>query len=171
MREIGIIIILIFFSGTVLGQNPKGVNKQKGFLFISAYNYRYDWNGEHTRPLGFHDFFFPGQNFVTSSKIKTTIFTDGIRVDSIPQRFYVKNKSLKVFGIDTSQCYKYDSFYVVPVQISYREIEEYKPLVCLKVSFLIQQGPIQRIIEYDKRAMVITEILLYPDEKKKYERL
>ncbi len=171
MQRINLTLIFLMASGIIFGQKNAVLIKEKGFLFISAYNYRHDWDGSHMRPLGFHDFFFPGQKFEIATQLDSTVFVEGIRVDSIPQRFYVKKKAFKILGLDTSRCYNYDSFYIIPVQIAYREIEEYEPLVCRRPSFFIQQGRTGRIFNYKRKAIEIIKIVLYPDDKRISERI
>src|SRR5215204_3416958 len=75
------------------------VKDQKGFLFLSAHNYMYDYQpGDHMRPLGFHDFFFPSDtiNFNALSKIDTSInIREGLRVEyfSLRQQYKFKSKA------------------------------------------------------------------------------
>lgn len=118
------------------------VKEQKGFLFLTNYNYQYDWIGQtEIRPLGFHDFFFPVSNFDSTWFAEPNIdiaFKNGLRVDYINNRLSLKQVAHLYKGKDASNCYEYDQFYVIPVTITYKQFKDYEPLVCSHNYFDIQ---------------------------------
>ncbi|RQO31108.1 hypothetical protein DBR32_10410 [Taibaiella sp. KBW10] len=117
------------------------VKEQKGFLFLSTYNYLYDYRGEEMRLLGFHDFFFPvsdfDSNWLTEPNIAIS-FKKGLRVDSIHNRLPLKNAAFLYKGKDSSDCYEYEQFYILPVIISYKVYSDNWPFVCSRNYFDIQ---------------------------------
>ena len=146
------------------------VKKQKGFLFISDYNYQYDYDGSHMRPLGFHDFFFPSNClniscFLDSNKAIT--FKNGLRVDFIMGRSGIKTSSMEVHCTDTSDCYKYKKFYIVPVAIDYKLFEDYEPYVCYRNYYQIQieKGSFMRF-EYLHKAILPIRLEVLQGAKK-----
>ena len=129
-----ILVLAIFFiSKHGFGQDTVITKKQKGFLFLSNYNYIYDWVGGESRPLGFHDFFFPIENFnpklISDSNIQI-VFKNGLRVDFINDRKLAKAKAKIIQCKDTSNCYKYNRFYIIPVLVDYKLFHDYEPYIC-----------------------------------------
>ena len=109
------------------------MKQQKGFLFLTNYNYQYDCNGCEVRSLGFHDFFSPSdcinpKCFLDSNM--TTVFKNGLRVEFIKNRKPLKDKAAVFACIDTSRCYSFDRFYIIPVTIDYKIFSDYAPYVC-----------------------------------------
>lgn len=129
------IIPFLYSCFDSLAQDTIRVTKQKGFLFISAYNYLYDKTNHEIKVLGFHDFFFPLSSFnkqcLLDSNVSKT-FKSGVRVSYFQGRNGIKNNKLTnlITCIDTTNCYRYDNFYVVPVEISYNIYKDNFPYVC-----------------------------------------
>lgn len=117
------------------------------------------------RPLGFHDFFYPSYDF---SLEDTVIYTGGIRMDFIIGRYGLKKNAIKVYGQDTSHCYEYDSFYVLPVVIDFKQYEDYEPFVCRRnfYRFRTINGKELRF-EYLHKAATITRLTEVPIKVKK----
>lgn len=144
MNKIAVIIIMLtscaFFA--TAQSDTSIVKEQKGFLFLTNYNYQYDWKGETEMcPLGFHDFFFPVSNFDSTwftEPNMTIAFKNGLRVDYIHNRLPLKEAAHLYKGKDTSYCYEYEQFYVIPVTISYKQFKDYEPFVCRRNYFDIQ---------------------------------
>lgn len=136
------IILILLYSQLSFGQNNTiKSSRQKGLLVLSSYNYLYDYDGGHTRFIGFHDFFFP------TDKISCYDFTDscllymlknGIRVDSIPDRQKLKTKNYQFLCYDSSKCYIYKDIYFIPVDIVFSEFEDYMPFKCERNYFDIR---------------------------------
>ncbi|GEM_PF-1577760 len=138
-----IVTLLVRLVIVSYGQSDTNVVKeQKGFLFLTNYNYQYDWIGQtEIRPLGFHDFFFPVSNFDSTwfaEPNMTIAFKNGLRVDYIHNRLPLKEAAHLYQGKDTSDCYEYEQFYVIPVTISYKQFKDYEPFVCRRNYFDIQ---------------------------------
>ena len=133
---------MFLFCSYCYGQTDTLIKKhQKGFLFLTNHNYQYDWEGAEIRKLGFHDFFFPSECIDTRCFLDSNInllFKNGIRVDYINNRKQLKNKATVVSCIDTSYCYEYDRFYVIPVVVDYKIFEDYEPFVCRRNYFELQ---------------------------------
>lgn len=144
------------------------IKEQKGFLFLSTHNYLYDKSELESRPLGFHDFFFPGECldsllFLDSNKAITC--KNGLRVDYIHNRLPLKEQALMFKGKDTSICYVYDRFYIIPVIISYKKFEDYEPFECRRNYFDIQveQGA---ALHFEYQHQMIKPITITPVKKK-----
>ncbi len=138
------------------------VKSQSGFLFLSAHNYMYDYRpGDHSRPLGFHDFFFLGDtvNFSSLDILDTSInIRGGLRVEYFSLREQYKYKALTIPCLDTSLCYLYQQFYVVPVLISYRIYEDNFPFECRRNFFELKVGRSKLRFEYLHKAIEIVRI-------------
>lgn len=143
MKKIPFIVALLIGSIiTCYGQNDTVIIKeQKGLLFLTNYNYLYDYKGESARLLGFHDFFFPVSNFDSTWFTEPNMniaFKNGLRVDSIKNRQPLKDAAFLYQGKDTSDCYEYEQFYIIPVLISYKVYSDNWPFVCRRNYFDIQ---------------------------------
>lgn len=167
MQKFYLIVLLSLLLPVCYGQSDTIIKKQqKGFLFLSAFNGRYDEYGGHMRPIGFHDFFYPCNDISIESFFLDTFFSGGIRVDFVVGRFGLKKNALKIYGKDTSWCYGYDSFYVVPVIIDFKEFEDYWPFLCQRNFYEIaskQGGKIR--FEYVHQAADITKLIELPIKK------
>ena len=138
MKVLIVILLFIYVNGfaqtdTIL------IRKQRGFLFLSNNNYLYDYGGSHSRPLGFHDFFFPinclNVNCFSDSNM-SIIYKRGLRIDLVgDKRKLLKKRAAAYSCIDTSNCYEFDKFYVIPVTIDYKMFEDYEPFVCRRNYF------------------------------------
>jgi hypothetical protein len=169
------LIIITFFlidSLCCLGQNDTSiVKKQKGFLFLSAYNYMYDYDGGHIKPLGFHDFFYPSScidiKCILDSNVNF-IFKNGIRVDFFKSRKGIKLKGSSINCIDTSKCYGYNNFYVIPVELDYKLFEDYEPYICRRNFYEIQVASGSKLrFEYLHMAILPIKIVVLPRLEKK----
>lgn len=142
MKRIVISIALFLFCSYCFGQTDTLIKKQqKGFLFLTNYNYQYDCDGCEVRSLGFHDFFFPSDCVNAKCFLDSNInilFKNGIRVDFINNRKSLKSKASVFSCIDTSKCYLYDQFYIIPVVVDYKIFEDYEPFVCRRNYFELQ---------------------------------
>ena len=128
-------------SGSYGQSDTTLVTGQSGFLFLSSYSYKYDDYGSRMRPVGFHDYFFPlsfFQNKLFSDSNLIINFKNGIRVDSIKGRNVLKQKAKMFNCLDTSKCYKYEKFYIIPITITYMIYEDNWPLTCEKNDFSLQ---------------------------------
>jgi hypothetical protein len=139
------IIIAIFILGVhlnVLAQTDTIVIKnQKGFLFLSNYNYLYDKSSGEIRDIGFHDYFFPSNKFnknwfIDSSK--NFSFKKGLRVEFFKSRNMLKRKALLFKCVNQNNCYFYDNFYIIPVTINYKLYNDNWPLACRSNLFDIE---------------------------------
>lgn len=162
-------VIVICLSNVCIAQQKDTVwvKEQKGFLFLSEHNFQYDYHGEESRPLGFHDFFFPGEcldslYMVDSNKAIT--FRNGLRIDYIHNRLPLKEQATMFRGKDTSICYVYDRFYIMPVIISYKQAEDYWPFECRRNYFDIQveQGA---ALHFEYRHQMIKPATIVPIKK------
>ena len=160
-------VILSLLLSLCYGQPDTIIKKkQKGFLFLSAFNGQYDEYGGHMRPIGFHDFFYPCNDINIELFFRDTIFSGGVRVDFVVGRYGLKKNALKIYGKDTSWCYGYDSFYVVPVIVDFKEFEDYWPFLCQRNFYEIaskQGGKIR--FEYIHQAADITRLTELPIKK------
>jgi hypothetical protein len=141
MFKIVIIGLFLFFATTCFAQTDTVLRKgQKGYVFICQYNYLYDYSGGHWRPVGFHDYFFPSDKsdmtqFLDSTK--TLTFSNGIRIDFFPGRYYFK-KHATTFFVRSNDCYYNDTLYIVPVIMDFKEYQDNWPPVCEKNTYQIQ---------------------------------
>jgi hypothetical protein len=149
------------------GQSDTIIKKQqKGFLFLSAFNGRYEEFGGHMRPVGFHDFFYPLKDFNEQLFSDSVVFTDGIRMDFIIGRYGSKKNAIRIYGKDTSRCYHYDSFYVVPVILDFRQYEDSWPFECGRNFYEFASNPGGKIrFEYIHQAADITKLIELPVKK------
>lgn len=151
----------------LIGQDTLKVTKQQGFLFLSEHNYMYDKSTHEIKLLGFHDFFFPSLFFdkkcILDSNLNIT-FKNGLRVDFFNGRNGIKSRSQPIPGLDTSNCYKYDKFYVIPVLIDYKIFGDYEPFVCRRPYYAVKvkNGSSLRF-EYLHKAISITRIKVLSD--------
>lgn len=163
MKTTIIILSLFFACFNCFGQTDTTVRKkQKGFLFLSSYNYLYDYEGSEVKSVGFHDFFFPSDKFDKNCFLdsnKSMIYKNGIRVDFFKSRKYLKRKAISFNGTDTSKCYLFDNFYVIPVIIDYKLFEDYEPFLCRRNFYELQiTNGSQLRFEYLHKAISITRI-------------
>ncbi len=154
------IIFLISLQG--ISQDTTLIEKQKGFLFLTSYNYQYDWKGGESKPLGFHDFFYPVSDFHSKIMLDSNLkieFKNGVRVDFINGRDLLKNKARVIPCSDTSKCYEFYRFFVLPVLIDYKISEDYEPYVCRRNFYELQvdNGAVLRF-EYLHKAIVPIKI-------------
>ncbi|MDR6568830.1 hypothetical protein [Chitinophaga ginsengisegetis] len=140
------------------------VKKQQGFLFLSAYNYMYDYDGTRNeiKLLGFHDFFYPsdtlGLNKLEGPK-GIHVLKNGQRVDFFDKRQLFKEKAKVVACLDTSGCYSFKKFFIVPVIISYKQYKDYEPAICHKPFYELVINKEQSIrFEYLPQAITISSI-------------
>ncbi len=132
--------------------------QQKGLLFLTKYNYQYDSEGTHIRPLGFHDFYYPTScldvKCILDSNLNI-VFKNGIRIKFINGRYGIKTQSFSINCIDSSQCYQYSSFYIVPVTMDYKMFEDYEPYVCDRNYYELQVVGGSRLrFEYLHKALI-----------------
>lgn len=124
MRIFLIIIFLIYSVNNSKGQpDTLYQKKQKGFLFLASQHYMYDWpNGDEMR-TGFDDFFFPSECLDIKCLLdsnKSIVFKNGLRVGYFYNRKSIKGKATLIKANDTSNCYKYENFYMLPVTMDYK---------------------------------------------------
>jgi hypothetical protein len=151
---------LLFCSIIGLSQTDTVVVKnQKGFLFLSFENGRFDYNGGHWRPIGFEDYFFPGSSVGKEMFIDSNItvnFMNGVRVNFIASRNTLKKKAILLNCSDTSKCYPFKKFYIVPVTTSYKEFKDIWPLACKRDSFALRISNGSKVrFKYRHRAMAV----------------
>lgn len=166
MRKV--IAILFTFSFVFGGYGQADtvmVKAQKGFLFLSNYNFQYDYDGGEIRRLGFHDFFFPTESCdfkCLSDTGKGIVFKNGFRVDAIIDRKGLKLKAELFRCIDTTRCYEYDRFYIVPVILNYKLFRDYEPLICRRNYYELRvlDGASLRF-EYKHEAITPTKIKVW----------
>lgn len=147
------------------------VKKQKGFLFLTGYNLNYDSNYSHVKSWGFSDYFFPSENFDKNCFLdsnKNISFKNGVRVEIFKTRNQLRSKATK-FNSTYSDCYSYDSFYVVPVIVDYKMFEDTWPLDCQSDFFDIDVVKGSKLRFYhQRRAIMPTKIsVMAPTAKKK----
>ena len=171
MKKIIINILVLFVCFNSFGQTDTSLNKkQKGFLFLSSYNFLYDKISGEIRPAGFHDYFFLSENFDKKCFLdsnKNISFKNGVRVEFFKSRNQLKNKAV---GFDCKEegCYEYDKFYIIPVTIDYKSYEDSWPLACRSEFFDIEiiKGSKLRFYHQHK-AVTITKIIVQSIIKKK----
>jgi len=133
MKYCLIFLVIFSFSSRSFSQDTIIVDKLKGILFLSDYNFQYDWDSSEIRPVGFHDFFYPIDTFdfnLLTKKSSDIIFKNGIRVDFIYNRKVIKEKAKAFECIDTSRCYTYTKFYLIPVEVTCTIYSDNWPLIC-----------------------------------------
>ncbi len=167
MKKLVMLSLLVVISTSCFSQTDTVFKKQqRGFLFLSDYNYLYDYNGTHRRPLGFHDFFYPVKDFNTKLLEDTNVnigFKNGMRVDFIENRSQLKIKAKSFECIDTSHCYEFRKFYVIPVIIDYSSFEDYEPFVCRRNFYEVQVINGSRLrFEYMHKAIRLIKIKAFP---------
>ena len=166
-----LVLAFLTFSISSFSHDTVEVLKQKGFLFLTNYNYRYDWVGGESRPLGFHDFFYPIKDFDTKilndSNIQI-VFKNGLRVDFINDRKTLKAKAKLFNCFDSSHCYEFYRFYIIPVEIDYKLYEDNWPFICRRNYYELQveRGSSIRF-EYLHKAILLTRIKTASENKNK----
>lgn len=139
------------------------LNQQKGFLFLSDYNYLYDYKGGEIKNLGFHDFFYPADAFDVKCLLdsnKSITFKNGVRVDFFSKRKYLKTQAKSFACDDTTGCYRFKNFYIIPVTINYKLYEDYEPFICQKNFYELKiLGRSQLKFTYQHKAISITRVL------------
>lgn len=171
MKQILIILSVLALNALSYGQSDTLIIKsEKGFLFLSNYNYLYDESNSEDRPIGFHDFFFPSKCLDIKCFLDKNMslgFRNGVRVEYFKSRNYVKNKSTLIKCIDTSQCYEYDKFYIIPIEIDYRIYQDNFPFVCRRNFYMLQViGGAKLHFEYQHKAVIPIRIRTLLDVKK-----
>ena len=165
-----LLILTVYING--FGQTDTSVTKkQKGFLFLSSYNYLYDERRGETKQIGFHDYFFPSNIFDKNcflDSTKSISFQNGVRVEFFKNRILLKNKALLFNCKAKSGCYEYEKFYIIPVTINYKRYEDNWPLACRSELFDIEviKGSNLRFYHYHK-AIIPTRIITFQITKKK----
>ena len=135
------ILSCVFTCSKGYTQTDTLIQKQKrGLLFLSKNNFQYDWkDGEkEMRSLGFHDFFFPCEEFDLKCLLDSNLevlFKNGYRVDFIRDRRILKNKAKMFPCMDSSRCYLFDEFYILSATMTYRQYVDYEPFVCRRNYF------------------------------------
>ena len=147
------------------------VKAKKGFLFLSAYHYLYDYDGGHIRYTGFYDYFFPAENFdikCLSDSNQHVAFKNGIRVNFFQGRPSLKKRATPILCSDTSSCYKYQKFYIMEVKIDYKVTNDNYPLLCFNpfVEMQVSGGSTVRF-EFIRKVMSIKRIETNSTVKKK----
>ena len=162
MYKLILLSVVLFSSIVGLSQTDTVVVRdQKGFLFISMHNWRFDYTGKsgHWRPRGFEDYFFPStlvskEMFIDSNR--NVNLMNGVSVYSIASRNTLKKKAMLLNCSGPYKCYPFDKFYIIPVTISYREFKDIWPTACKSDSFdlKITNGADVRF-KYRLRAMAV----------------
>lgn len=159
------ITIIFFCVEKCFSQGDTLIRQQQGILFLSAHNYMYDYDeaANEVKSLGFHDFFYPFDSRRLEevvNPVKNLVLRSGRRVEYFYQRPFLKQKAVQVKCHDTSRCYRYDSFYALPVTIHYKEFLDYEPMLCGKNSYSLMIVPNQNAIkfEYTKKAIQVIKI-------------
>ncbi|MCH5720509.1 hypothetical protein [Niabella hibiscisoli] len=162
------IIFYVFFllcSHISFAQKDTVIGKsKKGLLFLSQHNYKYDWDVlNEMRHLGFHDFFLPTDSVGAIDWYKKdsgSLFTHALRVDFVPERYDLKKKAQRVVCIDSTRCYAYDNFYIIPVVVDYGLFTDYEPPICGRSYFSLQigNGNLFRV-EYISKAIKLLKVL------------
>ncbi|WP_343703077.1 hypothetical protein [Chitinophaga sp.] len=165
MRFFISISILFFYAEKCFSQKDTLIREEFGILFLSAHNYMYDYDGtaNEVKLLGFHDFFYPFASDALDkvlNPVPNLQLRNGRRVEYFDQRSFLKQKATEVNCIDTSRCYLYDSFYVLPVIIYYKEFSDYEPVLCGKNKYSLMMTKKQRAInfEYLPKAIQVIKI-------------
>ncbi|NLR67490.1 hypothetical protein HGH92_24510 [Chitinophaga varians] len=163
MKIIFILFSLLAFITSSAQVDTLVVREKRGFLFLSASNYMYDYDGRQNeiRLLGFHDFFFPAdRNFdELDSLIVKPVLKDGLRVDFFEKRQAIKKEALEVFCSDTTGCYGFEKFYIIPVVVTYKQYKDFEPLICNRPVYelLVDNKHLLRF-EYLSQAITISFI-------------
>lgn len=124
--------------------------------------YDYDATSSEIKTLGFHDFFFP-LNVSNIDLLKglrnIDMLNNGLRVDFFERRQIVRKNAETVTCLDTSKCYAFGNFYIIPVVVSYKQFKDYEPIICGKSFYelLIYDKQLIRFM-YTPQAIVITSI-------------
>lgn len=158
------LISLLFIANSCFSQTDTVIREQRGILFLSAHNYMYDYDGaaNEVKVLGFHDFFYPSadikvKEIVTGSK--NLCLNNGVRVDYFGLRSSLRKKAISVNCLDTTKCYQYNKFYLVPVVLKYKEFNDYEPSICGKHHYeLLVSGNHAVRFKYSQRAITITDV-------------
>lgn len=163
MKSLVMLSLFLVISISCFSQTDTVFKKQQiGFLFLSDYNYLYDYDGIGPRPLGFHDFFYPAKDFnakLLEDSNVIIVFKNGVRVDFIENRKQLKIKAKSFECIDTSHCYEFGKFYVVPVIIDYDFFEDNHPFVCRRNFYELQVTNGSRLrFEYMHKAIRLIKV-------------
>ncbi|NSL85332.1 hypothetical protein ECE50_000715 [Chitinophaga sp. Mgbs1] len=163
MKSFFILLNLLAFITCSAQVDTLKVKEKRGFLFLSASNYMYDYDGRQSeiKLLGFHDFFFPADcNFdeLDSLGVKS-VLKNGLRVDFFDKRQTIKKEALEVFCSDTTGCYGFKKFYIIPVVVTYKQYKDFEPLICNRPVYeiLIDNKHLLRF-EYLSQAITISFI-------------
>jgi hypothetical protein len=158
------LINLLFIANHCFSQTDTLIREQRGILFLSAHNYMYDYNGaaNEVKLLGFHDFFYPSTDLTVKGIVNTSkslCINNGVRVDYFDLRPSLKKRAVSIDCLDTTKCYRYDKFYLVPVFIKYKEFTDYEPSICGKYQYdLLVCGNHSVKFKYSQRAIIISSI-------------
>ncbi len=163
MKKSTIIICILSICLNCIGQTDTSlVKKQKGFLFLSKHNYLYDYDGSEVKEVGFFDFFYPSEQFDQKCLLdsnKSIWFRNGIRVEFFKTRQQLKKKATIYNCVDTSKCYMFEAFYIVPVTIDYKIYPDYEPFLCRRNYYELQvKGGSNLKFEYINKAISIVGI-------------
>jgi len=90
-----------------------------------------------------------------------------VRLDFFEERETLKSKAQKVFGKDTAGCYGFDSFYVLPVIVNFKEYKDYEPSICKKRFYIIKTEGKEVWFAYFPTAATITKVTVLPNKKGK----
>jgi hypothetical protein len=176
MKRLTCITIFLILSFNCFSQDSIIVIQKKGFLFLSKYTYSENnkYPGE-IKDLGFNDFFFPANLFSEKLFADSNLFIsfkNGIRIEEMPNRNEIKKAAVKVYGTDSSLCYKNDIFYIVPVIVE-GKIYTYNFEDCRRNYFELQIKNGSKVrFEYLQKAILprrITPILPLIEKKKMNE--
>jgi hypothetical protein len=140
-KNLIILISLTFCFSSFSQTDTMMIKKQKGFLFLSNYNYLYDYEQGEVKSVGFFDFFYPSEHFDSKCLLdsnKNTVFKNGIRVEFFKDRKQLKKKAMLFNCVDTSKCYLFENFYVLPVTIDYKIYQDYEPFLCRRNFYELQ---------------------------------
>lgn len=158
------LVNLLFIVNYCFSQTDTLTREQRGILFLSAHNYMYDYDGaaNEVKLLGFHDFFYPSADKAAkeiANGSKNLCLNNGVRVDYFYLRPSLKKSAISINCLDTTKCYRYNKFYLVPVVIKYKEYIDSEPGICGKHQYdLIVSGSHTVRFKYNSRAIMITSV-------------
>lgn len=168
MRFVAFLLLIWSCSATAMPDTAI-VRQQKGILFLSSYNDDYDYNGAEVKSVGFFDYFYPDSASIKDYKLRgcsKVFFKKGVRVDRFDQRNSLKAIATELSCYDSSHCYYFDKFYLVPVIVTYKVYDDYWPFLCRR-NFYELKFVDSGIIKFEYEHKLIKIITIKPDKFKR----
>ncbi|WP_343745790.1 hypothetical protein [Chitinophaga sp.] len=88
-----------------------------------------------------------------------SVLKNGLRVDFFDKRQAIKKEAIEIFCSDTTGCYGFKIFYIIPVVVTYKQYKDFEPLICNRPVYELlidNRHPVR--FEYLSQAIAISSI-------------